>query len=185
MDFLKIVIFGGPGVMKNYPQGPSGNSMLDYHFMIDLGVEKPNSNPILSLLPNSLENSNATWDASGRVFILRGTFYEIDGEFITFSYTLCGFSSQGFVTTANTWEVDISIAPCIAQGTTDYSVILSGTDESGGVTVLDIHVADPFAQTNQEEEPDDSKVDTSKGLPSISLLSTLCMLALALLRERR
>ena len=162
-----------------------GNGMLDYNFMIELGVEKPNSNPILSLLPNALENSNATWDASGRVFILRGTFYEIDGEFITFSYTLCGFSSQGFVTTANTWEVDISIAPCIAQGTTDSSVLISGTDESGGATVLDIHVVDPFAQTNQEEEPDNSMVDSSKGLPSISLLSTLCMLALALLRERR
>lgn len=163
----------------------SGNGMLDYEFMLDLDVEKPNSMPVISLIPNALENSNATWDASGRVFILRGTFYEIDGEFITFSYTLCDFSSQGFVTTANTWEVDISIAPCIAQGTTEYSVLLSGTDESGGVTVLDIHVADPFAQSNQEEEPDISKDDTSKGLPSISLLSTLCMLALAMLRERR
>ncbi|MEK9697987.1 MAG: hypothetical protein VW270_19620, partial [Candidatus Poseidoniales archaeon] len=75
----------------------TANGMMEYHFMIELNIEKPNSIPMIEHSPNALENSNATWDASGRVFILRGTYYEVDGEFVSFSYTLCGFSSEGFI----------------------------------------------------------------------------------------
>ncbi len=163
----------------------SANSMGDYEFMINLNIEKPNSIPVIEHTPNALENSNATWDASGRVFILRGTFYEPDGEFISFSYTLCGFSSQGFITSANSWEVDISIAPCIAAGTNDYAVTITGTDESGGVSTLGVHVADPFAQIDSDASPEPDDSESSEGLPSLSLLACLCMIGLAFLRERR
>ena len=161
------------------------NGMMDYNFMIELSIEKPNSIPMIEHSPNALENSNATWDASGRVFILRGTYYEVDGEFVSFSYTLCGFSSEGFITTANSWEVDISIAPCIAAGTNDYAVVITGTDESGGVNTLDIHVDDPFAQIDSNSSPEPDDADSSKGLPSLSLFACLCMIGLAFLRERR
>ena len=163
----------------------SANSMGDYQFMVGLNIEKPNSVPIIEHSPNALENSNATWDASGRVFILRGTYYEVDGEFVSFSYTLCGFSSEGFITSANSWEVDISIAPCIAAGTNDYAVVITGTDESGGVNTLNIHVADPFAQIDSDASPEPDDKDSSQGLPSLSLFACLCMIGLAFLRERR
>ncbi len=163
----------------------TANGMMDYHFMIELNIEKPNSIPMIEHSPNALENSNATWDASGRVFILRGTYYEVDGEFVSFSYTLCGFSSEGFITTANSWEVDISIAPCIAAGTNDYAVVITGTDESGGVNTLNVHVADPFAQIDSDASPEPDDNDSSEGLPSLSLFACLCMIGLAFLRERR
>lgn len=163
----------------------TANGMMEYHFMIELNIEKPNSIPMIEHSPNALENSNATWDASGRVFILRGTYYEVDGEFVSFSYTLCGFSSEGFITTANSWEVDISIAPCIAAGTNDYAVVITGTDESGGANTLNVHVADPFSQIDSDASPEPDDKDSSEGLPSLSLFACLCMIGLAFLRERR
>ena len=163
----------------------TSTGMLDYAFMNNIDVEKPNSIPLITLQTNLLDNSNATWDSSGLVFVMRGNYVESDGESVSFSYSLCAFSSQGFITTSNSWEVDISIAPCSALGISNYVVEITATDESGGSYTILAEVTDPFAEIADPTTPEPKVDDEDSGLPSVSLFATLCMIGLAVMNKTR
>lgn len=166
--------------------GTAQNSnMLNFNFMLDFGLEKVSLPPVLELKLN-FEGKNATWDASGLKFTLKGEVIDPDGETVSLSLTLCGSQASDFTKVGKNWEIDVSIATCVQQGITDYDVTISATDESGVVSSLSVMVSDPYANNDdsQSEDSDDGESESS-GLPSVSLMATLTVTLLGAAFARR
>jgi len=155
-------------------------SMMTYSFMLNFGLEKASSPPVIELVIG-LNQENATWDDSGLKFTLKGIVIDPDGEEVTLLLSLCGGSATDFIRDGTNWEIDVSIASCYSQGITEYDVIISATDESGVIATLSVFVPDPYAEDGSGDGtiPDD-RTSEKGGLPSLSMLSTLIIALLAM-----
>jgi len=154
-------------------------NMMTYSFMLNFGLEKSSSPPVIELV-TGISQENATWDDSRLKFTLKGIVIDPDGEEVTLLLSLCGGSTTDFTQVGTNWEIDVSIASCMQQGITEYDVIISATDESGVIGTLSVFVADPYAEDNSDYPGDESKPSEEGGLPSLSMLSTLIITLLAM-----
>lgn len=160
----------------------SSSGMLDWDVEIELALEKANTPPSVTV-STLIDGSHATWSADQYSFSLSGTAIDPDGGEISMSATLCGDTSTSFNRNVASWDVTLSIANCVAQGKTQYDVIISATDDVGAITSVDVNVPDPLQQ-----EPAvviKTPVDQGNGLPAIGALATLISLLGAAILVRR
>jgi len=164
----------------------SANNMMNFDYMLDYGLEKQSLPPTVTL-KMSFDGMNATWDASGLQFTLKGTVSDPDGEQVSMSLQLCGAEATDFTKVGINWEIDVSIATCVLQEITTYDIIITVTDESSVTTTLEINVADPNAvdDSNDGSTSDSDSGDDSSALPSVSLLATLSVTLLGAAFARR
>ncbi len=174
-----------PGNVMIMGSAQSSN-MLTFNFMLDFELEKESLPPVLDLTVN-FEGKNATWDASGYKFTLRGEVLDPDGEEVSLVLNLCGYQATDFTKVGKNWEIDVSIATCKQQGITEYDVTIKATDDSGKNSTLSVLVKDPYETSdNSGGSSDDSDSDSeSSGLPSVSLLATLSITLLGAAFARR
>ena len=159
------------------------SSMLDHEAVIALGLTKPNSPPVVSVAVN-FDGENATWDDSQLKFEMYGLVSDPDLEAVTMSLTICGAEYQGFNIDGINWVVEVSTAICLANGLTNYDVLITAVDESGASTQLAVSIPSPVSEEPPAVAP--PLVDDESGaLPSLSFLATLSMLGAALLLQRR
>ena len=164
----------------------SANNMMNFDYMLDFGLEKQSLPPSITL-KMSFDGMNATWDASGLQFTLKGTVSDPDGEQVSMSLQLCGAEATDFTKVGINWEIDVSIATCVLQEISTYDITITVTDESAVTTTLEINVADPNAvdDSNDDSASDSDSGDDSSALPSISLLATLSVTLLGAAFARR
>ena len=159
------------------------SSMLDHEAVLALGLTKPNSPPVVSVAVN-FDGENATWDDSQLKFEMYGLVSDPDLEAVTMSLTICGAEYQGFNIDGINWVVEVSTAICLANGLTNYDVLITAVDESGASTQLAVSIPSPVSEEPPAVAP--PLVDDESGaLPSLSFLATLSMLGVALLLQRR
>lgn len=159
------------------------SSMLDHEAVLALGLTKPNSPPVVSVAVN-FDGENATWDDSQLKFEMYGLVSDPDLEAVTMSLTICGAEYQGFNIDGINWVVEVSTAICLANGLTNYDVLITAVDESGASTQLAVSIPSPVSEEPPAVAP--PLVDDESGaLPSLSFLATLSMLGAALLLQRR
>lgn len=154
-------------------------NMLTYSFILNFGLEKSSSPPVIELI-TGISQENATWDDSGLKFTLKGIVIDPDGEEVTLLLSLCGGSTTDFTQVGTNWEIDVSIASCMSQGITEYDVIISATDESGVIGTLSVFITDPYAEDDSGIAIVDGEPSEEGGLPSLSMLSTLIITLLAM-----
>jgi hypothetical protein len=154
-------------------------NMMTYSFMLNFGLEKSSSPPVIELV-TGISQENATWDDSGLKFTLKGIVIDPDGEEVTLLLSLCSGSTTDFTQVGTNWEIDVSIASCMSQGITEYDVIISATDESGVIGTLSVFVPDPYAEDDSGTVIVDGGPSEEGGLPSLSMLSTLIITLLAM-----
>jgi hypothetical protein len=157
-------------------------NMIDFSSNFDFGLSKPNSAPVVSVAVN-FNGENATWDENQQGFTMYGLVSDPDLEAVTMSLSICGADYQGFNIDGINWNVDVSTAICLAYGLTDYSVLITATDESGASTVLAVAVNAP-AEENNPIVPDTPGDTSESELPAPSILATIAMLGAALLLRR-
>ena len=159
------------------------SNMLDHEAVLALGLTKPNSPPVVSVAVN-FDGENATWDDSQLKFEMYGLVSDPDLEAVTMSLTICGAEYQGFNIDGINWVVEVSTAICLANGLTNYDVLITAVDESGASTQLAVSIPSPVSEEPPAVAP--PLVDDETGaLPSLSFLATLSMLGAALLLQRR
>ena len=159
------------------------SNMLDHEADLALGLTKPNSPPVVSVAVN-FDGENATWDDSQLKFEMYGLVSDPDLEVVTMSLTICGAEYQGFNIDGINWVVEVSTAICLANGLTNYDVLITAVDESGASTQLAVSIPSPVSEEPPAVAP--PLVDDETGaLPSLSFLATLSMLGAALLLQRR
>jgi len=154
-------------------------NMMTYSFMLNFGLEKSSSPPVIELV-TGISQENATWDDSGLKFTLKGIVIDPDGEEVTLMLSLCSGSTTDFTQVGTNWEIDVSIASCMQQGITEYDVIISATDESGVIGTLSVFIPDPYAEDDSGTVIVDGGPSEEGGLPSLSMLSTLIITLLAM-----
>ena len=165
----------------------SANNMLNFDYMLDFALEKESLPPAITLKV-SFDGKNATWDATGLKFTLKGTISDPDGEDVTMSLQLCGAQATDFTTTGINWEIDVSIATCVLQDISTYDITITATDESNVESTLEINVANPNPDDSSSDNSDSGSNDDgedSKGLPSVSFAATLCVTLLGAALARR
>ena len=175
-----------PGAVMIMGQA-TGTNMLPFSFMLDYGLEKESLPPTITLR-QSFDGSNATWDAGGLQFTLKGTVIEPDGEDITMVLELCGSQATDFTKVGDNWEIDVSIATCVMQDIEVYDVKIIVTDESGTVGTLEANIPDPNAEDTTQDNSDtsdDSSGEESSGLPGVSMIATICVTLLGAAFARR
>ncbi|MGB1679526.1 MAG: hypothetical protein ACPHFV_05730 [Poseidonia sp.] len=158
-------------------------NMLDHAAEISLGLTKPNSPPVVSVAVN-FDGENATWDESQLKFEMFGLVSDPDLEAVTMSLTICGADYQGFTIDGINWVVEVSTAICMANGLTDYDVVITAVDESGATTQLAVAIPAPLVEDATTIAPSPSDVEDG-ALPSISFLATVCMLGAAVVLRRK
>ena len=159
----------------------SSGGMLDWNFWyFGLNLEKSNSPPVL-LIDSLIGEKYATWSADQYSFSLSGTAMDPDSSGVELSATMCGDTTTGFTQDSSSWDVTLSIANCVAQGVTQYDVVITATDSEGATATLEINVANPFEQ-NDDSDNAIIEVQEESGLPSLGMFATvICMLGAALL----
>ncbi len=162
-----------PGMVMVMGQAQS-STMLDLDFMLNFGMEKASLPPVIAINKN-LDGMNATWDANGLKFSLQGDVLDPDGEDVTLSLQLCGYTTNDFLRVGSGWEIDVNIVSCSSQNppVTAYDIVLTATDESGTVTTFSVYVPDPYSTDNSISGDDNVQVLEEEGLPALSLLATL------------
>jgi phosphoribosylformylglycinamidine (FGAM) synthase PurS component len=175
----------GPGPVMIMGQAQS-NGMLDYDFMLDFNLEKASAPPVIEIEVN-LDGTNATWDASYLKFTLQGKVLDPDGEAVSMSLTLCGYSTNDFVRSGVIWEIDVNIVSCSSQNppVTTYDITLVATDDSGTMTTMQVLVPDPYA--NSQDPGVDSPITVEESVPAASMLATLSitLLGAAVVNQRK
>ena len=160
-------------------------SMLDWNAAFDLGLEKRNSLPVVEIDFDSIEGTYATWSSDSLSFTLTGTAVDPDGGMVSLSATMCDETSTGFTTNGDTWSVTLSIAKCVAQGDTEYYVVITAKDSVDAESSADITVPDPWASDNSNSDSTEETSDDAGGLPSLGMFATIiAMLGAALLSRR-
>lgn len=160
-------------------------SMLDWNAAFDLGLEKRNSLPVVEIDFDSIEGTYATWSSDSLSFTLTGTAVDPDGGMVSLSATMCDETSTGFTTNGDTWSVTLSIAKCVAQGDTEYYVVITAKDSVDAESSADITVPDPWASDNSNSDSTEDTSDDAGGLPSLGMFATIiAMLGAALLSRR-
>ena len=163
-----------PGMVMVMGQAQS-TTMLDLDFMMDFGLKKASLAPLISVSKN-LDGNNATWEANGLTFTLKGDVLDPDGEDVTLSLLLCGYSTNDFLRDGSGWEINVNIVSCSSQNppVTAYDIVLTATDESGTVTTYTVYVPDPYASTGDTTSTSDNGDNSEEeGLPGLSMLATL------------
>ena len=159
--------------------------MLDWEAEFDLGLEKRNSLPVVNIDYDSIEGTYATWSSDQYSFTLTGTAVDPDGGSVTLSADMCDETSTGFTTNGDDWSVTLSIANCVAQGLTEYYVVITATDSVDAISSTDITVPDPYSTDNSGTENTDDTSEEESGLPSIGMFASIvAMLGAALLARR-
>ena len=158
--------------------------MLDWEAEFDFGVEKKNTPPVVEIDMDQIEGTYATWSSDSYSFSLSGTAMDPDGGAVSLSATMCGETSTGFTTNGEVWTVSLSIAKCIADGLTEYEVVITAEDSAGDVVYYGIIVPDPYGSDNTTPEITDDSSDEG-GLPSIGMFATvISMLGAAVLLRK-
>ena len=163
------------------------SNMRTYNFILDLGVEKPNSPPTISVAVN-LNGDYVTWDDNGLKFSMYGLASDPDGEGVELSLNICGANAANFDQTNINWEVEVSIAICMANELTTYDVTLTATDDSGASTSIVIEVSEPNSLENNVDKNAGNTIDGGEGngsLPSLSMMSVIAMIGCAFILSRR
>ena len=175
----------GPGTIMIMGQAQS-NGMLDYDFMLDFNLEKASAPPVIEIEVN-LDGTNATWDASYLKFTLQGKVLDPDGEAVSMSLSLCGYSTNDFVRSGVIWEIDVNIVSCSSQNppVTTYDITLVATDDSGTMTTMQVLVPDPYA--NSQDPGVDEPITVEESVPAASMLATLSitLLGAAVVNQRK
>ena len=158
------------------------SNMVAHAAEFSLGLTKPNSPPTVSVAVN-FDGENATWDESQLKFEMFGLVSDPDLEAVTMSLTICGADYQGFTIDGINWVVEVSTAICLANGLSNYDVVITAVDESGATTQLAVGIPAPVV----EDVPDLSTPveSTDDALPSLSFMATICMLGVAVLHRRK
>ena len=173
-----------PGDFKIHVMATSAG-MLDWSEEFDFGLQKANTWPIITVDTDPIEGTQATWASDGYSFMLSGTAIDPDGGEVTLSAVMCGDTTTEFTTSGDAWSVSLSVAKCVANGLTQYDVVLSATDSIGAVSTEDVSVPDPNAAEDSGGETTDTTSDDSGGLPSLGMFATIvAMLGAALLLRR-
>jgi hypothetical protein len=158
-------------------------NMLIHESEFTLGLSKPNSPPVIQVAMN-FDGENATWDESQLKFEMFGLVSDPDLEAVTMSLTICGADYQGFEIDGINWVVEVSTAICMANGLTNYDVVITAVDESQASTQIAVGIQSPVVEEPTQAAPTLSD-DDSGTLPSISFMATVSMLGAALLLQRR
>ena len=82
------------------------------------------------------------------------------------------------------WAVEVSTAICLANGLTDYDVVIKAVDESGEPTTITVGIPAPVVDDTPIVSPPLVEEDGG-ALPSLSFLATICMLGVAVLHRRK
>ena len=98
---------------------------------------------------------------------------------------MCDETSTGFTTNGDDWSVTLSIANCVAQGLTEYYVLITAKDSVNAIGSADVTIPDPYASDNSGTENTDDTSEEESGLPSIGMFASIvAMLGAALLARR-
>ena len=152
----------------------SSPGMLDWEVTIDLSLEKTNTPAVISVDSN-LDNSQATWSSDKFSFSLSGTVIDPDGGEVTMSATMCGETTTSFSQTGINWDVSLSIAKCVADGMTQYDVILSAEDSVGAITTYNVSVPDPYAAVDNTPVNVENTNEES-GLPAPGMITSILVI---------
>ena len=171
-----------PGAFQ-FSVNAQASNMLAQTVDISLGLTKPNSPPVVSVAVN-FDGENATWDESQLKFEMYGLVSDPDLETVTMSLTICGAEYQGFTIDGINWAVEVSTAICLANGLTDYDVVIKAVDESGEPTTITVGIPAPVVDDTPIVSPPLVEEDGG-ALPSLSFLATICMLGVAVLHRRK
>ncbi|MGB2037734.1 MAG: hypothetical protein ACPHX8_04655 [Candidatus Poseidoniaceae archaeon] len=154
----------------------TSQGMLDYNFLMDLGLIKQNTPPTISVETN-LQGEEAEWNLDGLKFTLSGNVIDPDGQEVTLMLWICDGTTTNFDRQNLAWEIQVSIANCIQNDVqSPYDIIIKATDESGGETTKLLQVVDPNAGAvdNSGDGGSDGDDDESSGiLPAPGLIATL------------
>ena len=154
----------------------TANGMLDYNFMLDLGIEKMNKPPAITINTN-LQGEEAEWELDGLKFTLNGNVIDPDGQDVTMTLSICNGQTSNFNRDNLAWEIQVSIANCIQNNVeSPYTVTIIAEDESLEKTALTIEVADPnTGGSDASDDSSNSDTDAEGGniLPAPGLIATL------------
>ena len=153
----------------------TANGMLDYHFLLDLGIEKMNKPPTITIDTN-LQGQEAEWELDGLKFTLNGNVIDPDGQDVTMTLSICNGQTSNFNRDNLAWEIQVSIANCIQNNVeSPYNVVIVATDASGATATLTIDVVDPNAGGSDTTGvgTTDSEVSSGGILPAPGLFATL------------
>ena len=117
----------------------------------------------------NFDGENATQDESQLKFEMFGLVSGPDLEAVTMSLTICGADYQGFTIDGIDWVVEVSTAICMANGLTDYDVVITAVDEWVS-TQLAVAIPAPLVEDATTIAPSPSDVEDG-ALPSISFLT--------------
>ena len=160
----------------------TANGMLDYNFMLDLGIEKANTPPTITIDTN-LQGQEAEWEIDGLKFTLNGNVIDPDGQDVSMVLSICNGQTSNFNRDNLAWEIQVSIANCIQNNVeSPYNVVIVATDESGATTTLSIDVVDPNeggSDTSGDSSTANSEEAGGNILPAPGILSTLTIGLLA------
>ena len=154
----------------------TANGMLDYNFMLDLGIEKANTPPTITIDTN-LQGQEAEWELDGLKFTLNGNVIDPDGQDVSMVLSICNGQTSNFNRDNLAWEIQVSIANCIQNNVeSPYNVVIMATDESGASTTLSIDVVDPNAggtDSGGDSTTIESEEEAGNILPAPGLLATM------------
>ena len=154
----------------------TANGMLDYNFIFDLGIEKMNKPPAITIDTN-LQGEEAEWELDGLKFTLNGNVIDPDGQDVSMLLSICDGQTSNFNRDNLAWEIQVSIANCIQNDVeSPYTVVIVATDESGATTSLTIDVIDPNAggsDTNDDSSSPDTNGESGGILPAPGMFATL------------
>lgn len=154
----------------------TANGMLDYSFMLDLGIEKMNKPPAITINTN-LQGEEAEWELDGLKFTLNGNVIDPDGQDVTMTLSICNGQTSNFNRDNLAWEIQVSTANCRQNNVeSPYTVTIIAEDESLEKTTLTIEVADPnTGGSDASDDSSNSDTDAEGGniLPAPGLIATL------------
>ncbi|HIG03067.1 MAG TPA: hypothetical protein EYQ53_01600 [Candidatus Poseidoniales archaeon] len=157
----------------------TASGMLDWSANFDIGLSKLSQPPVVTL-GQTLAGDNGTWDSSGYTYSISGTFYDADGEAVSFVLSVCGFPSQNINQQGANWNADVSVAGCTDHSA--YLVTLTATDESGASSILEVNVLPPGASpTDNSGGSNTSPPEAEGGLPAPGIVITITSLLGAVL----
>ena len=174
----------GPGLFHIHVIGNS-EGMLNWDVIMNLNLEKKNTPPTLVVYEDEIEGGYATWSSDQYSFTLSGSAFDPDGTLSSLSATMCGQTTTSFTTEGTNWVVSLSIAKCVADGFTQYDVVISAQDDVGDITYVDISVPDPFAEDTEGNTDDTGAPEEEAGLPSIGVFASIIAILSAALILRR
>ena len=156
----------------------TANGMLDYNFMLDYDLVKPNTPPTITINTN-LQGEEAEWELGLLKFTLTGNVIDPDGEDVAMELSICGQTATNFERQNLAWDIQVPIASCIDNDVqSPYEVIIKGTDESGGEAILTLQVANPNLDAandpvNDVDDEDGNGGDSAGILPATGMFATL------------